>query len=216
MSALAQRRTAAAAAITMLLAVLQFVLFAVNPAPADAAGPEPTYGSAVVDGDIGEWDLGADYFADMIKAGGNGGQTEVLGKAYLRYDCDTSSLYVLALSDGAFDGLQNAWVKIYELGQSEVNTTEVAVGDNGFETLVPNLAPGDYTIEVHFNSDGDTASNARGGGSLTIQCPEEPGAATAVVEAGCDDKNDFIAVVSNVSNATVSIDLNGDATSMTR
>ena len=41
------------AATMMLLAVLQYVLFAVNPAPAGAAGPEPTYGSAVVDGDIG-------------------------------------------------------------------------------------------------------------------------------------------------------------------
>jgi hypothetical protein len=210
MSAIAQRRTAAAAAIMMLFAVLQFVLLTVNPTPASAADPQPTYGSAVVDGDISEWNLSADFFANLIKAGGNGGQTEVLGKAYLRYDCDTSNLYVLALSEGDFDGLGDAWVKIYQLGNSEANTTEVAVGDRGFETVVPNLAPGDYTIEIHFNSDGDTASNARGGGALTIECPDGPGVATASVTGECDDKDDFVAVVSNVSNASVSIDLNGD------
>ena len=183
MSAIAQRRTAAAAAIMMLFAVLQYVLFAVNPSPANAAGPEPTYGTAVVDGDISEWDLVEDHFSEMYVAGNP--TKPVVGNTYLRYDCETSSLFVLALSTGDFDGLGEAWVKIYELGSSEANTIEVAVGDQGFETVVPDLDPGDYTIEVHFNNDGNTASNARGGGSLTIKCPDEPkpGLATASVTA---------------------------------
>ncbi len=41
MSAMAQRRTAAAAAITMMFAVLQLVLFATNPVPAGAAEDNP-------------------------------------------------------------------------------------------------------------------------------------------------------------------------------
>ena len=98
MSAIAQRRTAAAAAIMMLFAVLQYVLFAVNPSPANAAGPEPTYGTAVVDGDISEWDLVEDHFSEMYVAGNP--TKPVIGDTYLRYDCETSSLFVLALSSG--------------------------------------------------------------------------------------------------------------------
>src|SRR5688572_22084608 len=49
-----------------------------------AAAPDPTYGSATVDGDPGEWDLTADFFAPMTNAG-NANQP-VLANLYVRYE----------------------------------------------------------------------------------------------------------------------------------
>ena len=175
MSAMARRRVAGGAALMILFYLLQMAVFAPG---VRADGPEPTYGTAVVDGSIDEWDLTEDYFADMIRAGGQGGQTEVLGTLYLRYDCTTFSLYVLAISTGDFDGLEDAWVKIYDLGTSELNTTEAVVQDGGvdigFETVV-GVAPGSYDgLEVHFNNDGDTVSTGKGGIPITLICGETP------------------------------------------
>jgi hypothetical protein len=66
---------------------------------------EPTYGSAVVDGNPAttatEWVLApppnGDFFVDMIRSGQVGGTPE--GKLYLQYAPETSTLYVLALMD---------------------------------------------------------------------------------------------------------------------
>jgi hypothetical protein len=58
-----------------------------------AAPPAPSSGSANVDGTIAEWNVVDDLFSDMIRAGGNGGQTKVESKLYLRYDCTTHTVF---------------------------------------------------------------------------------------------------------------------------
>ncbi len=61
-----------------------------------ASPPQPTYGTAVVDGDhVGEWDLTNDWFADMYESADP--TKDVISKLYLRYDCSTSTLYGLVL-----------------------------------------------------------------------------------------------------------------------
>ena len=64
-------------------------------AMAMAAPPQPTYGVANVDGNIGEWDLANDFFANMYRAGKT--DKEIESKLYLRYDCATKTLYALVL-----------------------------------------------------------------------------------------------------------------------
>ena len=54
---------------------------------------EPTYESAVVDGISNEWNLSSDLFANMYQAGKP--DKPVLSKLYIRYACDTETLYVL-------------------------------------------------------------------------------------------------------------------------
>lgn len=60
-----------------------------------ATPPEPTYGSAVVDGSSAEWVAG-DFFADMYRAGNP--NFAVMSKLYVRYECSTNVLFVLVLS----------------------------------------------------------------------------------------------------------------------
>ena len=65
-----------------------------------ATPPEPTYGTATVDGDPSEWNLAedgtGDFFADMYRA--SKPEKPVESKLYLRYDCKTNILYALVLS----------------------------------------------------------------------------------------------------------------------
>jgi hypothetical protein len=59
--------------------------------------PEPTYDVAVVDGLYAEWDLGEDYFCDMYRDGDP--NLPIIARIYLRYDCNTGTMYVLVLSE---------------------------------------------------------------------------------------------------------------------
>ena len=80
---------------------------------AGAAAPNPTYGTAVVDGSTGEWNLGSDFFANMYRAGNPAKPLE--STAYLRYDCTSGTVYVLVLSEPNVPTLtwpDDAWVKI--------------------------------------------------------------------------------------------------------
>ena len=60
-----------------------------------AAPPQPTYGTAVVDGDPGEWS-GGDAFGALLS---NDPPYDHLATASARYDCDTGVLYVLVVAD---------------------------------------------------------------------------------------------------------------------
>jgi hypothetical protein len=125
-----------------------------------AAAPDPTYASAVVDGNPGEWDLTADFFADMYRAGKE--DKVVQSKLYLRYDLSSSTLYVLVLTEDGYPGLKEsdeAWVKID--GSKMVDGTYPDfkwVGINfdgldhvqGFEASFI-LPKGTYTLDVHIN-----------------------------------------------------------------
>src|SRR5262249_53948116 len=61
-------------------------------ATAMAVPPAPTYGTANVDGNTGEWDLVNDFFSLMYRAGDPSKPVE--SRAYLRYDCSTQTMYV--------------------------------------------------------------------------------------------------------------------------
>ena len=64
---------------------------------------EPSYDSAVVDGNYREWDLSNDFAVEMHKAWRDGSDGKavkaVLANAYLRYDCDAEQMYVLVLAE---------------------------------------------------------------------------------------------------------------------
>jgi len=99
------------------------------------AASEPTYGEATVNGDIGEWDLEKDFFADMLLAGGQGGHEEILASLYLRYDCMSKTLTALVLTDTNLidvDGKEEHFIKIN--GETVVNDQE------GIDGVPPNFA----------------------------------------------------------------------------
>ena len=115
---------------TILVAVPASLVVAANP-------PEPTYVdeganppiyTPTVDGNASEWDLNYDFFSDMLLAGGNGGQTTVLSKLYLRYNCDSGVLYALVLAEPGVtidaDGpLDEHYIKISQ-GKKEVDASD--------------------------------------------------------------------------------------------
>ena len=85
--------------IARKLSVFAFAVFLVLVmyGPASAAPPVPTFGTAVVDGNIDEWDLINDFFANMHRAGDPDKVVE--SKLYLRYDCATNTMYALVLTE---------------------------------------------------------------------------------------------------------------------
>jgi hypothetical protein len=134
-----------------------------------AAPPNPTYGTANVDGNSGEWNLVQDFFSLMYRAGNPSKPVE--SRAYLRYDCTTRTMYVLVLMEpnsvGYIDpSSQTAWVAIN--AQNNKVVTENSGDDGippdfdwigqgydgnpqhvrGYEASFP-LAPGSYNIIFH-------------------------------------------------------------------
>jgi hypothetical protein len=96
-----------------------------------AAPPNPTYGTANVDGNSGEWNLVTDFFSLMYRAGNPTKPIE--SRAYLRYNCTTHTMYVLVLMEpnsiGYIDpNAQTAWVAIN--AQNNKVVTENS-GDDG-------------------------------------------------------------------------------------
>ena len=176
----AQRLVQMAASLAMIIALIGLMA----PATWAANPPEPTYGSAVVDGDYGEWNLGDDFFANMYEAG-NPTKT-LLSRAYLRYDCAAQTLYVLVLAATPQTVMANLpadnWVKIYDLTNSpqvDGNSTSFAWinrnGDlaDGWEASF-GLSAGNYTmLEIHAQIIPDrTSSTGKKSNpiSLTMSC----------------------------------------------
>jgi len=95
-------------ALAALLAILALGV-------ATAQGKEPTYGTAVVNGDYNEWDLTQDFFAHMYRAGNPDKLVE--SSLYLRYDCISKTLFALVLADTPtvtvqVDGAEEHWLKV--------------------------------------------------------------------------------------------------------
>ncbi len=136
-----------------------------------AAPPAPSAGSVTVDGDPSDWSLAADEFADLTHGGV--ADREVVGHLYLRYDCDTETLFGLVLLTGDNQALvsrpENAYLRIgtsgkLVSGESGNNGTppdfawvnsDGALAD-GYEVSAP-LAPGSYTIRAHVLIPDDSA-----------------------------------------------------------
>jgi len=151
-----------------------------------AGGAEPTYASATVNGNTSDWDLANDFYADMYRAGNPNKPVEA--KLYLRYDCPSSTMYVLVLSAGDWPILvqssSEAWIKI---DSSHINFAQMAWVDQGYDgdsshargyEAAFSLGQGDFTIQSHVNAfdsgESQTADSTPLG--MTVIC----GGSTAV------------------------------------
>jgi hypothetical protein len=119
---------------------------------------------------------------------------DILSNLYLRYDCNSQTVFGLVLKQPSYSIDGAPWIKIYELG----NSPQVDDGDNppngvqpefswvppsasvqsnieGYEASF-SLAPGSYTMETHVNMvPGRTSSTGRGDYfiHLNLTCPTE-------------------------------------------
>ena len=121
---------------------------------AAANPPIPSPGTAVVEGDYGEWDLTEDYFAAMGE--GFDPASKHASDLYLRYDCNTATLYtmVLAVGDYTIDPNGDVWVAINGSPANKLNQTAVAFSGDGLAVEASyDLNPGSYTILAHVNVD---------------------------------------------------------------
>ena len=153
----------------------------------------PGFGQTTVDGDISDWDLTDDFFANMYEAGNP--TKDLLSKAYLRYNCETNTLCILVLMEPgqpADNSPSDSWMKIYDISNSvqiDGNSPDFALLPNqgGWEGCF-SLAEGSYAeVEIHVNSNGRTSSTgkkAQGYKPLCIKCPDCPPAGQT-----CDDND---------------------------
>ncbi len=90
--------------------------------------PSATCGQANVDGDISEWDLTNDFFANMYRAAKMDKPVE--SKLYLRYDAASETLYVLVLAEPDVEVLDIADDAYVKLGNSD-KLVDGTSGDDG-------------------------------------------------------------------------------------
>ena len=139
---------------------------------------EPSVGTAVVDGVSSEWDLTADFAANLYVAGNI--LKPVAGNLYLRYDCREQRLFVLVLStDGSpiNESLDEIWVRIDGAPQPVEFTSFALVGDVavGWEAVFP-LTEAAMVVHTNVLLDGQWETGATSGLSVCPVCP-----ATAVL-----------------------------------
>ncbi|MEA2535783.1 MAG: hypothetical protein QOF11_17 [Chloroflexota bacterium] len=159
-------------------------LSVLGPASVGAASPPvPSSGTATVDGSAGDWNLGADHFADMSDAGDP--TKPVDAKLYLRYDCATETLY--ALVEG-IDGTQfrqtrpeNAYIRIDGAGK-------LVSGESGNDGTAPDFS--------WVNPDGELADGFEASGHV------DPGSHTVRAHVlRPDDSKDGYQNVDNIGRA---------------
>lgn len=179
--------------IVFMAAIVALVAFISS---ASAAAPAPNYGSGItVDGNTNDWTLGTDYFADMIRAGGLGGQTTVESKLYLRYDCTNEVMYALVLVEPGVQALtqaDDAWIAI-DGNNNKVTFTrfewvydanDVPIGYEASFSLPlkdQTARTGSYYLLAHIQvfDDGESQTSAtdrtnKDGIPLEISCPITP------------------------------------------
>ncbi len=163
----------------------------------------PVFGTAVVDGDYSEWNLTTDFAAEMREAGK--ADKDLLSKLYLRYDCNTQTMYALVLREGSYEAknsANDAWVKFYDYISGNHKAVDGNSGNNGIppdfkwvkdgSTFIGYeasflLPPGTYTKEVEFHiqiKTDRTSSTGKGGQGDTMEY------LTLVVPAGCPVDDD--------------------------
>jgi hypothetical protein len=154
-----------------------------------AQGFQPTYGSAVVDGAIGEWNLVGDFFSPMYHQANP--KKTALGNLYMRYDCASNTIYALVVVTETgyipFDEPDGSYLKIGkvklvdgESGCGGVPPDFALVVDDegqnvGFEASAY-VAEGSYSdLNVHTNvwwgGESQTVAVPGRAISITIQCP---------------------------------------------
>ncbi|MBN1535317.1 MAG: hypothetical protein JW908_01200 [Anaerolineales bacterium] len=127
--------------VISMLFVLSFMPFGSVQA---VAITEPAYNVAVVDGDPSEWDLTADFYANMYRAGDPDKQVE--SKLYVRYDCYTETLYVLVLPEPGIYILANDSDTFVKWGTSTLLV-------NATDTPADGILPDFEWINKVYNSD---------------------------------------------------------------
>lgn len=178
-------------AMVFMVAIVALVAF-VSSVSAAAPAPAPNYGDDItVDGVYSEWNLGADYFADMYRAGNPAKIVE--SKLYLRYDCSENVMYALVLEETPAEAelsADDAWIAIGLIQDKVVS------GNSGNDGVPPDFSwvyngedlvgyeasfaidEGTYNIIAHLNvyddSESQTSRTNKDGLALVISCPEEP------------------------------------------
>jgi hypothetical protein len=134
-----------------------------------ATPPQPSPGTAVVDGNYGEWDLVNDFFANMYRAGNPSKPLE--SKLYLRYDCATHVVYALCLKAGsdpiiADPNPEQNWLAI------NTQSNKVVTGISGNDGIPPDFefinAVAPTPPDTLTFADGWEASFALAEGSYTL------------------------------------------------
>jgi hypothetical protein len=197
-----------------ILAVAAFIMatLAVSAAYPNAV----TKGTAVVDGSAAEWTTSPlnasnpDWFLATCSGGGAGGQANCAsptGDLFLRFDCNTHTLFVLELADRGFAYNASAiddWIAIGGINNKVVldstpYTTNTAppmwrdlTNGTGYEAAInkdqngTNLAPGNtYSIIFHAHINGTTS----GSGSVDVLLPSCTPTAVTVSSLSADSDN---------------------------
>jgi hypothetical protein len=176
--------------IIVVISVLGFTPLAVS-----AAAPNVVTGAAVVDGNYSEWNLTADFFANMY-IGGDSSKT-LWSKAYLRYDYSTGTLYVLVLDvleNKSSTAPGNAWVAECPITDTNIKNNKVVSDSSGNNSVTPDFAwisasggfargyeasfkvnPGSWLILIHIEAGSSDTSATVGfktnGDPLVIKYP---------------------------------------------
>jgi hypothetical protein len=164
------RRTPSARSIAAIVVGSLLLLAALAPV-SNAAAPNPSEGSATVDGSTGDWSLSGDFFSDMTDAGV--ATRPVRAKLYLKYDCESEVLYALVLAQGdekaRQDRTDEAYIRINASGKliSATHDNDGTPPDfawvNGDGSRADgwegsgSLAPGSYTVRAHVLIADDSA-----------------------------------------------------------
>jgi hypothetical protein len=177
-------------AIVTCIGVLGFAPLAVS-----AAAPNVVTGTATVDGNYSEWNLTADFFANMY-IGGDSSKT-LWSKAYLRYDYSTGTLYVLVLDvleNKSSTASGNAWVAECPVTDTNIKNNKVVSDSSGNNGVPPDFAwisssggfargyeasfkvnPGSWLILIHIEAGSSDTSATVGfktnGDPLVIKYP---------------------------------------------
>lgn len=149
-----------------------------------AAAPNPAYGTAVVDGSSGEWDLNNDYFAPVYQAGKSSKPT--VADLYARYSCTDQVLYLLVLSRNGYpvsvENGNQVFVKFDGTKVASSNSTNDGtlpdfawINSNGseaagYEYAISLTSGSTIGLKVHhnFNNGGDTASPSHGNDTIDL------------------------------------------------
>lgn len=159
-------------------------------------------GSAVVDGNPGEWDPdinGADFYAFMYQAGRT--DKPIISYLYLRYDCSDQTMYAYVSSpDFKLNTSNDAehWIKLGLGGGNVVDASDDNFAFVGFDPVTNraegweasfSLAPGVYALDVHtlYVDENDDETSATPPLTLTVDCACEGATITATV---CEDVNE--------------------------
>lgn len=158
---------------SIVLIVSLVCVFSALVCPTLAASPFPRHGTRVVDGNTSDWNLTLDLYGPMYRAGDP--TKPIDSYAYMRYDCNTNTVYVLTLTvlpvvasynNPDSTGVEIAWIAINTGTNKVVNESSgndgtppdfawVGLGFDGDPTHARGweasfiLAPGTYEIIAH-------------------------------------------------------------------